>query len=88
MAQQQGHMKKTEETASPVLREVKDQGEGLINTVSHFAKEANEKGKELADEVRENWNAFPSLVKKHPLRSVLIGFGIGLLGGYLVKRMV
>ncbi len=69
-----GHAK-AKPVEQTLFEEVLEQGEAMKDTVREVAERA-------MDEV-EN---IPKLIKKYPVQSVLIGFGLGVVGGIFLRK--
>jgi uncharacterized protein YjbJ (UPF0337 family) len=67
-------------------------GDGTMETVRDTAKQYVDTAKQYADQARESiqtgYVEAERMVQRHPLESVAVAFGAGLIGGVIVGLMI
>lgn len=66
---------KTASVEQDLFQNVREQGEAVKEVVQDYAERAMEELENV-----------PKLIKKYPVQSVLVGFGIGIIGGIFLRK--
>lgn len=68
-----------EEISSKVVDKVSDVSSEAVDAAKQFAEDAGETISDAMDEV-------PRIIKRYPLQSILVGFGVGFLSALALTR--
>lgn len=85
---QQAQAKETQEGLKPLMKEVQSRSEAAMDNIRDFSEQTADKAKAIAEDLVEEVKNVPALIRKHPVESVLIGVGVGLLGAWVVKKLI
>ena len=83
---QQSETRKYEEKTGPFIKEIQQRKDSTMDSTQEFIDESRDRVKELSREAMSQLQQVPVLIRKHPIEAVLIGFGVGVLATYLVRK--
>ncbi len=81
-------VEKLNQSVQPLMKEVQAKGEAVMENVRDLGEEASDRVKTFADSVVKEAKNVPKLVRKYPLESVLVGFGVGIFTAWAVRKMI
>ncbi|MGE4234378.1 MAG: hypothetical protein AB7F43_13710 [Bacteriovoracia bacterium] len=59
-----------------------------VDRIQHAAVDLYDKTQEVYDKAKNAVQSVPTIVRKRPVQSLLVGVGVGVLAGLLMNRVV